>query len=696
MKNKIFFCFFIVGMLLFGACQRKEEIEIKPFEATTDLFFYEGTEDVDVIAVDEEGYLYTATCITEIKEGDMIDENTYQPFIQQFKVYDLEGNCVKEVEVAVGNGDINFLTAKGEVLYCIVMKSDLASYMPTLYTIHTKTWEVTEVCGFEDYILISNFVEIEDYFYVIGTLKEPEEKTYELHPNVISYTYLGEAVGRVKVGEESSDKEVELLSVDFPIDIVGTKDNTILIYHYSEENGFGFLEFHPKEESLEVVGWKESNVPDSFFTMCEKGFLFYKERGIFFGVAEGVEGKISSKDIFVKDAPTYQRGFLFYMNVLGGCVERIGVADLIKENTPIHLLMHDENMAYTPYDSGYQVKKIVLEEEQYALKVLAQDSDMDMYLLNSRSFVSYNLKEKGAFYALNEVEGVQEYLDACFPYIKEIAQNEEGDIWMIPIGIAVPTLMYHREYCELEETDLSQMNFQQFLSFIEQIETENPNQGSISLLAVIEELFKQYLSVYESFDTDIFRVYASQIRTLYEKCGRFVSDLPTKIVQVKFKLDLDEETYLTPEELAQVAPFFYEYNLYSSSLFSYSDRLGNSDLVGVTGVPKITEEIGNVGLLTFLAVNPKSENLDVALAYISDFCKYMITQKDTFLLDDISMYTDIPFIKECYEVYKDGTVFFHMDGEVYWNLFWDYVEGKLELEEMITEIERRRLVYMGE
>ena len=37
-----------------------------------------------------------------------------------------------------------------------------------------------------------------------------------------------------------------------------------------------------------------------------------------------------------------------------------------------------------------------------------------------------------------------------------------------------------------------------------------------------------------------------------------------------------------------------------------------------------------------------------------------------------------------------------MDREIYWNLFWDYVDGKVELEEMIEEIERKREIYVEE
>ena len=121
-----------------------------------------------------------------------------------------------------------------------------------------------------------------------------------------------------------------------------------------------------------------------------------------------------------------------------------------------------------------------------------------------------------------------------------------------------------------------------------------------------------------------------------------------------------------------------------------------NSLIGVTAIPKLEKDVRNVGTVTFLAVNPNSENLEATLAYISEFCKYMITQKDTFLLADTSLYTEEPFMKEWYDVYANGSIFFGMDSTVYWDTFWDYIEEKIELEEMIEEIERKRKIYMEE
>ena len=687
MKKRVFLIFLLSFLFVLSACNKKENVEekkVEPLPVSDELFLYEGTQDARVIAVDEEGYLYTATCITEIDTEKEIkaSEYVYKPFVQLFKVYDLEGNCIQEVEVGVGNGDIQFLTAKEGKLYCIVTKSMLADYRPTLYTIDTKTWEVTELYGFDDYSSIDNFVQVGDYFYVIGQLKDMPNKNYELHSSVISYTYSGECISRIKVGEEVPIPQEERLPIDFPMDIVGTKQDTLLIYYYSEEEGFGFLEFRPEENLLENVGWKTTSTGAAYFTECEQGFIFSRGGGTFYGTVDGLEAEISSHDIFIWNPPIYQRGFLFYINYVGDTkvVERFGISNLIKKNTPISLLI-DEITTGEPYGCGYSMQKNVQGLEKFALKVLAQDSDFDVLLLESRNEIAYNVKEKGAFYTLNEVEGVQEYLDACFPYVKETAMNEEGDIWMIPVSLEIPGLLYHKEYCETNQVDLSKMNFGQFLNFVEKVELEVPEQGGFSTFVMIEELFYQYLSDYDNFDTDVFRDYAKKIQLLIEKVGN---------------LTLDNAIF---NELSKdnLFPFFYRYNRNVEKIFTYMKKLEDSNnAIGVVGIPKVSEDLGNVGTVTFLAVNANSENLEATLAYISEFCQYMMTQKDTFLLADESMYTDEPFVKEWYEVYANGSIFFGMDRDIYWNLFWDYVDGKVELEEMIEEIERKRNIYVEE
>ena len=684
-------------LLVFSACQSpKEDVVEKtstePFEVSTDAFLYEGTADADTIAVDEDGYLYAVKCITEFEEGETLDKSDYNSFAQQILVYDLEGTCVEEAEIALGSGSLRLLTSKGDKLYCITVKTsfDEVGWGPALYEIDTKTWEVKELYYFEKYDTAINFSIVGNYVYFIGRLKEVPEKEYTLHPDIDTYEYRGECISRIKLGEEQVKEEI--LPIDFPMDIVGTNKGNLVIYHYNEEKGFGFLEFDSEKATLSEVGWSKKQIAIYNMVQCKDGFLFERVNELYYGTKEGVETKLSKRDVWITGNAVYQRGFAFYLLTEG--VERIGVNDFIKGNTPVNMLLYYEYMA-EPYDNGYLVEKMILEGADYELKILAGDSDFDVCLLASRDSGSYNLKEKGAFYALNEVPGVMEYLDACFPYLKEAATNEEGDIWMVPVEVTTTALSYDKEYSAMRGVDLSKMNFSEFLTLVEQIETNEPEKGCLSTYMLVENFFLQYLEVYDSFDTDAFRGYAKQLKQIEENAGRFkASERYVESIKTSW-YSWEDRTY-SQEQLDQIADFLYDIEIYPDSILEIAEHLGNSDMIGVSKVPKISKDIGNIGTVTLLAVNPNSKNLEFTLEYISAFCKYMMTQKDTFMLADETLYTDTPIIKEYYEVYKDGTIAFEMDSSVYWNDFWDYLNGEIGLEEMIKEIERKLQMYVGE
>ena len=659
---------FLLGML--SGCQKEETKEIKTLAIEPELFQYKGTEEIASIAVDDKGLLYT---VTYIEPSDKQQEMT-----QRFHVYDLDGTCIQQKDIVLGSTRMHTMTLEGTTLYCVVKKSG-AEF--TLYTIDVTTWEVTELASLEDFSGMNKIVPIGDYIYLLGPSEIAEDKGYMLHPTVHSYYYTGEMVGRISRTEENP--EVQFFNIDFPIDMFETKEGNLVIYQYTEENGFGFIEFDTKNETLQEVGWKESSTAHMSFSSCEDGYLFLKNWVLHYGTVDGMEAQITSDKALVGTTPAYVNGFSFYYDFMDNIVERVCITDVLKENKEIRMLINSLDTTYM-YGCGYRMKKQEVDMDTFSLKVLAQDSDFDLYLLKSSDANAYNIKKNGAFYPLNEVEGVQEYLDACFPYLKEVATNEDGDIWMLPIETRIPGIFYDKEYCVSQGVDFSTMDYEEFLVFTEKIELQTPEK--INNVHAITEFFAQYLSVESSFDTELFRKNAKQLKSLYEKIGenKFYHIMPTHVNGV------------LQGELPQ---FFYEYMAFSRDLVEYTknvEDLGVVDKVGMMGIPKITEGLVNVGTCAFFAVNPQSENLEATLEYLSTLCTYLMQQQDSFLLSDESMYSDNAFMKECYEVYANGGIYFAMDSEIYSNVFQEYLEGKIELEDMIKEIERKREIYMKE
>jgi len=674
----IILCMSLVSCMTEG---KKKEIEL--LDVDKSFFCYEETEQVDQIAVDEEGFLYTTEYIRTEKSEEIQGSVLHA---ERVCTYDLDGNCVETVELQIGSGDANVLFYDEGKLYFIIMKASTGN--PTLYEVDVVTWETKELYGYSGYKSISDAVKVDDYIYVLGRLKYSEAKEYILHPDVVQYQYEGEAISRINIATETMKEE--LLKVDFPISIFRTSEG-LGIYSYTEKNGFVIMELSQQKGTLTECCVKNTVTPSQGFISCESGYLFYNLNGgcLYYGTLDGTEADISETSIRLLkyQEPAYIKGFAFYINAKENCrVERICVGEILQDNREIHILMH----TYTqdiPFGCGYQMIKHTLEPENFSLKVLAQDRDFDVYVLSSRENISHNLKKNGAFYPLNEVKGVKEYLDTCFPYLKELATDEEGNIWMVPVALAIPGLNYNKEYCLENEVNLEEMDFEEFLVFTQETEKTSPRLTSISYMVAMESFFGQYFQTEESFDTELFRTYAQLFRD-----GLGIEGA----TWILSEADIDNEMYYASQGKMEWPKFYYETSVYQKGILTTANQLGKSSPIGAIGIPTLSEETKNQGTLTLLAVNPQSDNLKETLNYISAFAKYMMTKQDSFVLKDEALYSEHPYIKEWYQIYADGDVRFDMDSEVYEELFLNYLRGDLELEEMIIEAERRRKIYIGE
>ena len=651
---------FVLLLCVLVGCGKEEQLsnkqqdEMQPY---AEDFYYADTVNCSAITADANGLLYTAT---------------YVDGAQHIDIYDLNGTCIDKKNLNASAGSVMLMEASEGNLYLLMPERDCSN---VLYEIDLATWQARKLYSFYGYDYINNLVRIGDYVYIMGRLENPEQKEYELYTSDTYFTYDGEVIAKLSLNAEIP--ELEMLPVEFPKDIFSTVNNTLGVYGYTEDRGYVIMEYIPETKEVKEIVQKDG-ANYNYFEQCKEGYLFEQNERLIYGAMDGsaTEAEVFSGN-FRSRRFSYNGGFIFFHN-FQEAVKRVYVD--IKANKTIQFLSSAFiSEADIPYGCGYQMEQMMLDAESFALKVLAQDKDFDVYLLSSRENTSYNLKKNGAFYPLNEVEGVQEYLDACFPYVKEAVINEDGDICMIPVALAVPGLVYNKEYCAKQGVDFTQMDLAEFIDFTERVKSESSDQTSISQFVLREQIFGQYLQRYDTFDTQLLRDYAEQFKK--GQLWRF-----NEIV-FEFERQLRNNTILD---------FYYEYIIYQMDLNLYKEALGDLDVLGMTGVPKMEEGIPNVGTLTFMMVNPQSENLEDALQYVSDFSKYMLKQKDSFILADETTYTDTPFTKDCYEVYANGTIQFEMDFSIYVDQLYAYANGEMTLEDMVAEMERRRKVYVGE
>lgn len=671
----------LLGTLLFfsAACGKQGEEQEDRFSAEESRFLYEAGEEANAIAVGADGTLYT---VMSRRAENAETGEAEERYAHTVCTFDLQGNLLEEKTVAFGNGTVTELEAEGNRLYGVVPYLMGSESVPAVFELSLDTWEITRSVSFPQMRTIRDIESAGNTWYCLGRAAKPQEKEFELCVDAEDYRYRGEELYRFSFLEEG---EPELLPVAFPIAMSATQSGTLLLYAYDESRGYGFFLYDPVTGEQKEVAWRNHGVNFSF-SVCDgrDSYVCFRSDGqgqqvlTYFSMEESRESEIAREISTSMEKPVYAGGFVFFSNALTQKQERIGMA--AKRNNPTIRFLTTQ-FAERPFGCGYNMEVTQLEEDAFALKVLAQDKDYDMCLLSSRDRMSHNIRENAVFYPLNEVEGVSEYLDACFPYLKETATREDGTVWMLPISVTIPGLIYQEEaWEEIGLVPLPEQTFSDFLLTAEQLHREQETRVTGSVYLLVESFLMQYSNSYASYDTEEFRSLSEQVKKIYEAGTAWkYNDSVSRDIKKDGKLE-----------------FLYLYELYRDSFLGYREAFSKAQGIGVCGIPKLKENGKNLGTCIFLAVNPSSKNLNAVLDYITAYTQYCLTQKNTLLFAEKEAYDDTPYMQAVYELYANGEIYFELSSEIYEECFYRYLEGEASLEKTVSEIERRRKAYLGE
>ena len=338
-----------------------------------------------------------------------------------------------------------------------------------------------------------------------------------------------------------------------------------------------------------------------------------------------------------------------------------------------------------PFGCGYDVITQMPDSDEMALKVLSQDMDFDICYLNSRNTIAENIRDKGSFYPLNEVAGIKEYLDKCFPYLKEAAMDEKGNIWMIPVKIDAAVLTYNSKNTGKYGVDYNKkISIADFKSFIEQLSRDGKTDNfSFNSYTYIENYITEYLQRNCTFDTLEFRENAK----LFKKRMNYSLSADAADVQNY----IGEEVQL--EMLSGDTHNYYA----GLTLFGTADlsMLKCADL-SAAPAPCASENSATLANITIMCVNPNSDNLSDTLDYIGTIAQYTLQQKNTCLFVDKSKYEGESIVSDIYDIFSCAKVGYAISAEIYKEAFDDYLSGKISLEDFIEEADRRLSAYLNE
>lgn len=644
----------LLSITIFGGCTKEEKEEKIPFHIEVQEY---KDENIISYAIGDEGEVY----ITGLTE-----EKTY------LHKYDREGNLVynyilESVYMSYGlavNNNTVYIAGNGynEEGECVV-----------LYSFNMETEVITKLWDFNYLRVPKQLIYYDNKLYLLGSLSNSTGSTLEGLNK--PYENNGERLVCYSL-EESLTYE---LGIQIPISMSLTDKDTLMVYAYLESEGYCMVEYNPEKDTALVTAKFDQNRFDQFASANGgKSIIFtsmVNSRGLV----------LSNLDEILHEAELYEDayefgsdiyaidGYVYFMNMERNLL-RLTLASVQRPNTVIRYITPGYQ-ANAPYGCGYMMERSELDYDKFILKILAQDPDYDLSLINSSYHSSYNLKQNGTFYPLNSVEGIEEYLDSCFPYVKEAAINEDGDIWMLPIAIDIPSLIVNEDMIRDKNIPFkNNMSYEEFLQGLNIITKEDYDKLNLHFYSFQWAFFDQYFHQFKTFDSDLFRNKINLLKKYYDK-------IPEEIEHINYRFT--EDFYIVRER----------YQVSYESVLKY---ISENKLIKAYSMPKFEEESKNIGTVIFLTVNPNSDRLKDTLNYLSDWINY------TMIAEEAPLYFSQPvpevgtFRHSVYELYKNSDITFSLDKDLYMEGFDEVIELDKDIEEYISISDKKLDVYFNE
>ncbi|MCM1333592.1 MAG: hypothetical protein NC084_08790 [Bacteroides sp.] len=661
MKRKKIISTLLAAALFLSGCKGSgatdqsfdEESFLLAMSGTADRFSYDEVASVSDYDVGDDGTLYALQSFYEEDGSTRTELHCYAP----------DGHETK----SLGAIRASAVLWGGDTLYLAIGREEGGSSL-TAYDL--ESGETTKLA--DTVILPQNAVLIGDTIYYTGIT----EDRYGMRERIgnSDFEYDGTLLYSYRLGDETE----KLVDVEYPVAIAKTVSGELCVYA-ADESGPYF--------TIGVGGKKIYNdlgQVDSFGFVNENNFVFHSDVN---PISLNM-GRLDSNSIYselIESAAAYRikvrSAYVYYINGFTQKLERINSASFDKQNEIIRFLSPE----YTfdkPFSIGYMTDYHELDDESFSLAVLSQDNSYDLFMVNSYDGFSSNIRDKGSFYPLNDVPNVLEYLDRCFPYLKDAATDAEGNIWMLPINIDLPVIVYNKEACDATGIDFGgELTVDGFTSICERAYLSDYKNGyDIHPYPFTKYLLTRYMAFHDSFDTPELRDFAAFAK---EKIN--LSEFPPYFPLVNAAMN---NLYMPGSE--------------KDVLFSYlSDLdkvewLSSFDGFDFCAVPAIDPSTKPVATCAFLTVNSASSNLEATLSYVSDLAAHLGESQNSFLLADKSTYTANKAIESVYDLASAAEIGFNISDEIYFALYREYHAGALTLDEFIAEADRKLTAYLNE
>lgn len=619
------------ALILFSACQSEPEKEAS-FDGKDHIVF--PMEKVRAFDADENGNLYAAAIGSNIIE--IYDNNANQTEIRETDNPDI---------IAVEYSEKGIYTLSGKAIY---LDNEIVYRLPD-----TRSAVDMEY--------------IDGKMYLIYTDVEQDLS------NAPSITFMTSWSGTKVCAVDLETLEVTEADCDYPLMISGF--NGVLWIYAVDGDGVYITDGSKK------IYTDTGNIYS--FCVIRGDGSFLKD-----GISEYSTGTVSfydastgsESDLMPNAGSLYSGGtvccggYIYYINNSGHTqnyekVERIKESVYMKNTAPITAAALNGSY-YFPFGCGRAIKAEKKPPDEFALSVLSQDRDYDICVLSTADDISRNIRDKGSFYALNDVKGVSEYIDGLFPTLREAAINEDGEIWMLPISMNVYCLLCDPNRESELPTILSAENVRELCGLLYKNDRDRTD------ISISSDIFSRMLIQNLLLDNN--ELLSDDFRSEIEKI-KLIKNSPC------FSADV-----WIPANNSILMNEGSDMLLMLSSSRGIQQQLisAGAEAFPLAGTPKTAE-------CSFICVNPASKHLKETVAYISDLCAYMGNRQNSFMLSDIDKYSEESSVRSLYEVYKNAELFFTIPDDVFYNDFLDYCSDSTEYSGFIKEADRKIKMYKG-
>lgn len=330
--------------------------------------------------------------------------------------------------------------------------------------------------------------------------------------------------------------------------------------------------------------------------------------------------------------------------------------------------------------------------ENRILKILAQDSDIDIYIINGSEIKT--LLDNKIFEPIDS-DIVAHYVSKTFSSVQEICTDDDGNIIMMPLSHAVMPLLVPKK--AVEELDLKPEQIEYYDDFLDYLRSYDGHRLSYG---VEYFLFNCVESQYHYYHCDlpngVFDYDNESFRKLYESTlGSYVTD---------------ENGYYVPSHSLPIGrdTFDVDNNLFSMIQMVYFINRNDPELTAkrfdefvLYPMPKYDEKItGSVATgAQFAYINPYSKNKESALKLLETISENYFDILNTNMMytvfSDLSMYpeeidTNAQLFRDYIEMAENSEILLYSEDFSVTVINDDYKNKRITLDEAIAE--RTRVV----